>query len=259
MLSPDGMRRGVSIEMRTDRLSSAKPAWLVDAAFEGERHLPGGGVSATCGDSRSKSAVSRRFVELSATRMAEWMALASDLAPLDLLAIQIDGPHIQNELILGAAPGLRRGRLGVDVAGDKPPLAVVEGATENAATVQALLDNLIGRGLDPAICRLFIVDGAKALTKAIRPPHADPALPGSQGAQRGRTPAQASLRLGRFGVPLDERLFCQLAVRFADQRDRENPPAEFFGVFRLSFGSKRLKYRCGMTFRGVVDPRGGGL
>jgi len=47
-------------------------------------------------------------------------------------------------------------------------LGVVEGATENAATVQALLDNLIERGLDPAVCRLFIVDGAKALTKAIR-------------------------------------------------------------------------------------------
>ena len=31
-----------------------------------------------------------------------------------------------------------------------------------------MLDNLIGRGLDPSVCRLFIVDGAKALTKAIR-------------------------------------------------------------------------------------------
>jgi putative transposase len=34
--------------------------------------------------------------------------------------------------------------------------------------VQALIDNLIERGLDPKVCRLFIVDGAKALTKAIR-------------------------------------------------------------------------------------------
>lgn len=33
---------------------------------------------------------------------------------------------------------------------------------------QALLDNLIGRGLDPKVCRLFIIDGAKALSKAIR-------------------------------------------------------------------------------------------
>jgi len=45
----------------------------------------------------------------------------------------------------------------------------VEGATENAATVQALLDNLVSRGLDPTVPRLFIVDGAKALSKAIRP------------------------------------------------------------------------------------------
>ena len=58
--------------------------------------------------------------------------------------------------------------VGIDAEGTKHPLGVVEGATENAATVQALLDNLIGRGLDPSICRLFIVDGAKALTKAIR-------------------------------------------------------------------------------------------
>jgi transposase-like protein len=34
--------------------------------------------------------------------------------------------------------------------------------------VQALIDNLIERGLDPAVCRLFIVDGAKALSKVIR-------------------------------------------------------------------------------------------
>lgn len=121
--------------------------------------LPGGDVPASLGDSRSKSAVSRRFVELSTARMAEWMA--SDLSKLGLLAIQIDGLHIQEELILVGA-------VGIDAAGDKHPLAVVEGATENAATVQALLDNLIERGLDPAVCRLFIVDGAKALTKAIR-------------------------------------------------------------------------------------------
>jgi putative transposase len=121
--------------------------------------LPEGDVPAFNGDSRSKSAVSRRFVELSAERMAEWMA--SDLSRLDLLAIQIDGLHVEEELILVAA-------VGIDAEGAKHPLGVVEGATENAATVQALLDNLVGRGLDPGVCRLFIVDGAKALTKAIR-------------------------------------------------------------------------------------------
>lgn len=121
--------------------------------------LPEGDVPAPLGDSRSKSAVSRRFVELSAERMAAWMA--SDLSKLDLLAIQIDGLHIGEDLVLLAA-------VGVDGDGAKHPLGVIEGVTENAATIQALLDNLIGRGLDPAVCRLFIVDGAKALTKAIR-------------------------------------------------------------------------------------------
>ena len=58
--------------------------------------------------------------------------------------------------------------IGVDGEGNKHPLALVEGATENAATVQALLDNLVSRGLDPTVPRLFIADGAKALSKAIR-------------------------------------------------------------------------------------------
>jgi hypothetical protein len=34
--------------------------------------------------------------------------------------------------------------------------------------VQALIGNLIERGLDPKVCRLFIIDGAKALSKVIR-------------------------------------------------------------------------------------------
>ncbi|MGB6947940.1 MAG: transposase, partial [Methyloceanibacter sp.] len=121
--------------------------------------LPEGDVPAVMGDGTSKSAASRRFVALSAERMAGWMA--SDLSKLDLLVIQIDGLHIGNDLVLVAA-------LGIDGDGNKHPLGLIEGATENAAVVQALLDNLIERGLDPKVCRLFIVDGAKALTKAIR-------------------------------------------------------------------------------------------
>jgi hypothetical protein len=107
----------------------------------------------------SKSAASRRFVALSAARMQEWMA--SDLSKLDLLVIQIDSIHMDEDLILVAA-------IGVDAKGDKHPLGLTEGATENAATVQALIDNLVERGLDPAVPRLFIIDGAKALSKAIR-------------------------------------------------------------------------------------------
>ncbi len=121
--------------------------------------LPEGDVPVGPGAGVSKSAASRRFVALSAERMAAWMA--QDLSGLDLLAVQIDGLHITEDLVLLAA-------VGIDAEGAKHPLGLVEGATENAAVVQALLDDLVGRGLDPATCRLFIVDGAKALSKAIR-------------------------------------------------------------------------------------------
>ena len=121
--------------------------------------LPEGDVPAPNGAGVSKSAVSRRFVALSAERMKQWMA--ADLSNLDLLIIQIDGIHIDEDLMLLAA-------VGIDGNGEKHPLGVIEGATENTAVVQALLDNLVGRGLEAAVCRLFIIDGAKALSKAIR-------------------------------------------------------------------------------------------
>ena len=119
--------------------------------------LPVSDVPASKGAGVTKSAVSRRFVALSAARMEEWMA--ADLSKLDLLVVQIDGIHIKEDLVLLAA---------VDGNGDKHPLGVIEGATENTAVCQALLDNLVERGVDPEACRLFIIDGSRALAKAIR-------------------------------------------------------------------------------------------
>ncbi len=75
--------------------------------------LPTGDVPAPKGSGVSKSAVSRRFVALSAERMKEWMA--ADLSELDLLIIQIDGMHMDDELMLVGA-------VGIDGAGDKHPL-----------------------------------------------------------------------------------------------------------------------------------------
>ena len=124
--------------------------------------LPEGDLAKARGDGTSKSAVSRRFVALSRKKMKAW--LASDLSELDLLVIQIDGLHVGDHVLVAA--------IGVDGNGDKHVLAVVEGATENTVVVQthdlALIDNLLARGLDPTLPRLFIVDGAKALSKAIR-------------------------------------------------------------------------------------------
>jgi len=121
--------------------------------------LPEGDVPAPSGSGVSKSAASRRFVALSAERMKQWMG--SDLSKLDLLVVQIDGIHMTGDLVLVAA-------IGIDGEGVKHPLGIIEGATENAAVVQALIDNLVERGLDPRVPRLFIIDGAKALAKVIR-------------------------------------------------------------------------------------------
>ena len=127
--------------------------------FKRSVRLPEGDVPASDGAGLSKSATSRRFVALSAARMKAWMETRLD--DLDLLAIQIDGIHMDEDMLLVAA-------IGVDANGDKHPLGLVEGATENATTVQALIDNLVERGLDPTVRRLFIIDGSKALSKAIR-------------------------------------------------------------------------------------------
>jgi putative transposase len=152
--------------------------------------LPEGDVPAPMGSGLSKSAASRRFVALSAARMKEWVA--SDLSGLDLLVIQIDGIHMDEDPILVAA-------IGVDAKGDKHPLGLIEGATENAATVQALINNLIERGLDPAVPRLFISDGAKALSKAIRRTFGAAAaiqLSGPQGSQHYGAITQIAVRFG---------------------------------------------------------------
>jgi putative transposase len=85
------------------------------------RAVPEGDLPTIAGDGTSKSAASRRFVALSAERLAAWMS--SDLSQLDLLVIQIDGLHIGKDLVLVAA-------LGVDGNGDKHPLGLVEGAME---------------------------------------------------------------------------------------------------------------------------------
>ena len=113
--------------------------------------LPEGGLTVAKGDATSKSAVSRRFVALTRKKLKAW--LTSDIAALDLVVIQIDGLRVGDYVLVTA--------LGVDGQGAKQVSGIADGATENAATVQALLDNLIARGLDPSLPRLFIVDGAR--------------------------------------------------------------------------------------------------
>jgi putative transposase len=108
--------------------------------------------------STSKSAVSRRFVKLTETALAD--LLAADLSGLDLVALMIDGVYFAEHLCVVA--------LGIDVEGTKHPLGLVEGSTENTAVVKTLLTGLRDRGLDTTRPILAVLDGAKALAAGVK-------------------------------------------------------------------------------------------
>jgi putative transposase len=105
----------------------------------------------------SKSAVSRRFVQLSQEQLAQW--LARPLGDLDLPVVMIDGIHFRDRVILLA--------LGIDAQGNKHVLGLREGSTEATRVVASLLSDLVERGLDAQRMRLWVIDGGKALRKAI--------------------------------------------------------------------------------------------
>ena len=105
----------------------------------------------------SKSAVSRRFVTATETALAE--LLAADLSGLDLVALMVDGVHFAEHCCVVA--------LGIDIDGVKHPLSLVEGSTENATLVTELLVGLRERGLNVTRPILVVIDGAKALRRAV--------------------------------------------------------------------------------------------
>jgi transposase-like protein len=105
----------------------------------------------------SKSAVSRRFVARTEQALAE--LLAADLSELDLVALMVDGIRVAEHCCVVA--------LGITIDGTKLPLGLVEGATENATVVTDLLSGLRDRGLEVTRPILVVIDGAKALRRAV--------------------------------------------------------------------------------------------
>jgi putative transposase len=105
----------------------------------------------------SRSEVSRETIE-AGERLLKELA-ERDLSGLEILAVWIDGIQLGPYHVICA--------VGADAAGNKHVLGLREGATENAVVAKALLEDLVGRGLDPKRRRLFVVDGAKALRCAI--------------------------------------------------------------------------------------------
>src|ERR1700687_3674733 len=105
----------------------------------------------------SKSAVSERFVYRTERKLAELMS--RELRALALVAVMIDGVHFAEHVVLAA--------VGIDELGGQHVVGLREGAPENAAAVRALLADLVERGLDTNRSLLIVIDGAKALHKAV--------------------------------------------------------------------------------------------
>ena len=113
----------------------------------------------------SKSAVSRRFVAKTTAQLAAWQSAPLDA--LDLVALLIDGVHWGS---------LSHRRVGHAADGQKHALGLWDGSTENATVCQGLLTNLQSRGLRTDRSLLVILDGSKALRKAVRATFGDAAL-----------------------------------------------------------------------------------
>ncbi len=125
--------------------------------FQRTREPVGADVEAQA-RSTSKSAVSREFV--ARTRESLDALMSRRLDDVRLAVMMIDGIDLKGRTNVVA--------LGISTDGVKIPLGLWEGSTENATVATALLSDLVDRGLDPEQGILFVIDGAKALRKAIR-------------------------------------------------------------------------------------------
>jgi hypothetical protein len=119
---------------------------------------PAGQAVEEAATATSKSAVSRRFAAATETALAELMSRRLD--GLDLVAFMADGVHFGEHTCVVA--------LGIDINGVKHPLAIEEGSTENATLVTGLITGLRDRGLDVTRPILAVLDGAKALSRAVK-------------------------------------------------------------------------------------------
>jgi transposase-like protein len=108
--------------------------------------------------STSKSAVSREFVSRTREHLIDLMSRPLD--DLRLAVVMLDGIELKGRCCVVA--------LGIDTDGVKHPLGLWDGSTENATVATTLLANLVERGLDIEQGVLAVIDGAKALRKAVR-------------------------------------------------------------------------------------------
>jgi len=119
---------------------------------------PVGSTVEQASSSTGKSAVSEMFIERTRTALGELMGRRLD--DVRLAVMMLDGLEIADRTHVVA--------LGITTDGVKIPLGLWEGSTENATLARTLLADLVDRGLDPEQAILFVIDGAKALRRAIK-------------------------------------------------------------------------------------------
>jgi putative transposase len=105
-----------------------------------------------------KSSVSEMFIERTGTALGELMSCRLD--DVRLAVMMLDGMDIADRTHVVA--------LGISTEGVKIPLGLWEGSTENATLARTLLADLVDRGLDPEQAILFVIDGGKAIRRAIK-------------------------------------------------------------------------------------------
>jgi putative transposase len=108
--------------------------------------------------STGKTAVSDMFIERTGTALGELMSRRLD--DVRLAVIMLDGIEIADRTHVVA--------LGITTESVKIPLGLWEGSSENATLARTLLADLVDRGLDPEQAILFVIDGSKALRRAIK-------------------------------------------------------------------------------------------
>jgi putative transposase len=154
-----------SVDLLADHMVASMLAGLSGRRYHAALEPVGETVEAAASGT-SQSSVSRRFITATAERLAEFRS-----RPLDdrrWLIVFIDGFDFAGHTMVGA--------LGVTGDGTKVPLGVVEGSTENASVVRGLIAGLRDRGLDATDGILFVLDGGKALHKAVHDVFGDHAV-----------------------------------------------------------------------------------
>lgn len=104
-----------------------------------------------------RSSVSRHWKAATAKQLEQ---LLQRPVPKDLLVLMLDSKFFAGQCVVAA--------LGIDTQGRKHVLGLWHGATENGTVVKGLLEDLVSRGLDPERKMLLVIDGAKALRKAVQ-------------------------------------------------------------------------------------------